>query len=200
MSWHNEIGFGLYRSGVLLPSCSMFRGNGSSGMDDAARELYPVAYQAAKRSVPTLSHEDWEDAASESVLVVCQRMEKESVKSPKALVASVSANKAKDALRKITSEKRGSGNIYSVDAEDFQEPVGEGVAFVVNIELAEAVELALNSLTEEDRSFALDALNHKLPYRDLAAKYGLSEGRVGSRLHSIRAKMKPYLEDFLKDF
>lgn len=166
--------------------------------NDVAKSLYPVAYQAARRSVPSLTHEDWEDVACDSVFVVSERMKTETIKAPKALVCSISANKAKDLLRKIISQKRGAGNVHSLDAEDFHELADDTSGFVANLEMAEAIEIALNSLTEEERSFALDALNHQLSYKELAGKYRLTEGRVGSRLNAIRKKLQPLLKEYLK--
>ena len=162
------------------------------------KDLYPVAYQAARRSAPTLTHEDWEDIASATLLAAREKLARGEVKTPKALVCRISANKAMDVLRSSLAEKRGSGNVVSMDEDGFQEPVSQKAGFVERLELAEAVELAFNALEKEDRAFAVDALNLKLSYRELARKYQLTEGRVGSRLNAVRNQMKPFLKDFLK--
>jgi len=171
----------------------------------AFRELYPPVFHAARHPVAGLSPTEAEDVAIETLRELVDKVTQvENWEELRALAVTMAARAAVSAKRKSSAQKRGGGQLVSM--EDLQaktnglfEPAAtlmESLNVSELKELSTLLQSAMNELEPEIADLICDFLMEKIPYKILAEKYEIPLGTVGVQisrgLKKIRKKVESY--------
>lgn len=106
----------------------------------------------------------------------------------RAWLFAIGANKCREHFRRKKSRPSGSGEM--VDVEDSESgPMSDAI----QTENARAVNLALQSLTDQQRSVVILRVWNGLSYAEIATSIGAKEGTVRATMHRALEKLKPTL-------
>ncbi len=183
--------------------------------DEAFRMLYPVAFGAARHPMASLEPHEAEDVAIDSLTQLFGKVgELKRTEELRPLVATIAARKAISERRKKQAEKRGGGEVDSLEAMKDEEgggfePAAELVSSLKPIELAELSVLlkeALGDLEPSHATLLRQFIVAGKSYKELSEEHRVPMGSIGvilSRsLNKVREKLKavPGLEKELKAF
>jgi RNA polymerase sigma factor (sigma-70 family) len=183
--------------------------------DTTFRLLYPVAFNAARHPLAGLTPHEAEDIAIESITQMLSKVGQVSqIRELKALVATIASRRAISERRKQNAEKRGGGEVNSVEAmqdesEGRYEPEDLSIPSLKPMELLELADLLEDAMTElepEHVKLLRQFVTKEKSYKELSSENNLPMGSIGvilSRsLSKIRTKLKsmPTLAKELRAF
>ena len=190
----------MWTDGELL--ADLKRGEGDA-WDEAFRRLYPSAFAAARHPLAALTPTEAEDVAIEALTLLLPKVkEVEAFDELRLLVITIASRKAISEKRRQLAEKRGGGDLTSLDALQDDESArfepAEQLASRLNPtdlrELSVLLDEALAGLEPRQADLVRDFLVHHLPYKELAQKYKMPMGSVGvslaRSLDKIRARLQ----------
>ncbi len=171
--------------------------------DEAFRRLYPSAFAAARHPLASLTPTEAEDVAIEALTLLLPKVgQVAKFEELRLLVVTISSRKAISEKRRQLADKRGGGDVASLDAMQEDETVrfepAEKLASHLNAadlrELSGLLDAALAGLEPRQAGLVRDFLVHQLPYKALAEKYRMPIGSVGVNLarslDKIRGQMR----------
>ena len=171
--------------------------------DEAFRRLYPPAFAAARHPLAALTPTEAEDVAIEALTLLLPKVNQVAAFDElRLLVITIASRKAISEKRRQLADKRGGGDLTSLEALQDDEAIRfEPAEKIISHlgatdlrELARLLEIALGSLEPKQAGLVRDFLMHHLPYKELAQKYGMPIGSVGVSLarglDKIRAQMQ----------
>lgn len=170
--------------------------------DDAFRRLYPCVLAAAQHPLAGLTHAEAEDVAMEALTQIVAKIgEMRTWNDLRALAVTIAARRAISEKRKLTADKRGSGQTESLDSlHEKTEGVFEPADFVANLQPGELRELAMllgEAMRELDppapeiiRAFVVDGVS----YKELATRHHLPIGTIGVLLARGLKKIRLRIE------
>jgi RNA polymerase sigma factor (sigma-70 family) len=190
----------MWNDGELL--AELKRGD-SAAWDEAFRRLYPPAFAAARHPLASLTPAEAEDVAIEALTLLLPKVkEVGAFDELRLLVITIASRKAISERRRQLADKRGGGDLTSLDALQDDESVrfepAELPASRLNAtdlrELARLLDEALAALEPRQADLVRDFLLHHLPYKELAEKYRMPIGSVGVSLARSLGKIRARLE------
>ncbi len=170
--------------------------------DEAFRRLYPPAFAAARHPLASLTPSEAEDVAIEALTLLLPKVKDvDAFDELRLLVITIASRKAISEKRRQLADKRGGGDLTSLDALQDDEAVRFEPAeqLVSNLkgtdlrELSDLLEQALAGLEARQADLVRDFLVHHLPYKDLAQKYQMPIGSVGVSLARSLEKIRVQL-------
>jgi len=180
---------------------------GQEAWDEAFRRLYPAAFAAARHPLASLTPTEAEDIAIEALTLLLPKVkEVAAFDELRLLVVTIASRKAISERRRQLADKRGGGDLTSLDAlQDDEairfEPAEKIISHLGGTdlrELARLLEAALSGLEPRQAGLVRDFLMHHLPYKELAAKYGMPIGSVGVSLARSLDKIRAQLQTMPK--
>ena len=175
----------------------------SAAWDEAFRRLYPPAFAAARHPLASLTPTEAEDVAVEALTLLLPKVKQVAqFEELRLLVVTIASRKAISEKRRQLADKRGGGDLTSLDAlrEDETarfEPAEQLTSRFNSTDLRDLGRLldeALTALEPRQADLVRDFLVHHLPYKDLAQKYKMPIGSVGvslaRSLEKIRAQLR----------
>ncbi len=190
----------MWTDGELL--AELKRG-GREAWDEAFQRLYPAAFAAARHPLASLTPSEAEDVAIEALTLLLPKVrEVEAFDELRLLVITIASRKAISEKRRQLAEKRGGGELTSLDAlqDDenarFEPPEQLASRFTTTDlrELGRLLDEALAGLETRQADLVRDFLVHHLPYKDLAQKYKMPIGSVGVSLARSLEKVRARLQ------
>jgi RNA polymerase sigma factor (sigma-70 family) len=178
------------------------RGDGEA-WDEAFRRLYPAAFAAARHPLAALTPTEAEDVAIEALTLLMPKIkEVAAFDELRLLVVTIASRKAISERRRQLADKRGGGDLTSLDAlQDDEtirfEPAEQIIGRLSTTDLRELSRLldtALEGLGDKQAGMVRDFLMHHLPYKDLARKYEMPIGSVGVSLARSLDKIRAQLQ------
>jgi RNA polymerase sigma factor (sigma-70 family) len=175
--------------------------------DEAFRRLYPAAFAAARHPLAALTPTESEDIAIEALTLLLPKVkEVAAFDELRLLVITIASRKAISEKRRQLADKRGGGDLTSLDAmQDDEtirfEPAEQMISRLGATdlrELARLLEVALGGLEPRQAGLVRDFLMHHMPYKELAAKYGMPIGSVGVSLARSLDKIRAQLQTMPK--
>lgn len=173
-----------------------------SAWDEAFHRLYPCVLAAAHHPLAALTPTEAEDVAIEALTQLVPKVA--TVKTwneLRALAVTIAGRRAISEKRKLTADKRGSGQTESIEAlNERSEGVFEPADFVESInptelrELADLLHEAMRDLEEPTGKMIRDFIVMGVSYKDLAEKYRLPVGTVGVNLYRGLKKIRSCIE------
>jgi len=116
---------------------------------------------------------------------------------PRVLVAflgKITRNLALNMLEKSKAQKRGKGQVLCA-LEELEESIpATGGYSPENADLAKTLNTFLAELPEEKRKIFVSRYWGMTPIKEIAAMYGMTEGKVKTVLHRTREHLRQYLE------
>ena len=181
------------------------------GDDDAWQEafarLYPSAFSAARHPLASLTPSEAEDAAIEALTLLLPKVKQVAgFDELRLLVITIASRKAISEKRRQLADKRGGGDLTSLDAMQDDETIrfepAEQLISRLNgtdlRELSQLLDAALSGLEPRQADLLRDFLVHHLPYKELAEKYGMPVGSVGVILARSLEKVRAHLQSMPK--
>ena len=177
------------------------RGN-EEAWDETFRRLYPAAFGAARHPLASLTPTEAEDVAIEALSLLLPKVKQVAeFEELRLLVVTIAARKAISEKRRQLADKRGGGDVASLDAmqEDEHshfEPAEKLASHLTPGDLRELstlLDAALDGLDERQAGLVRDFLVHQLPYKTLADKYRMPIGSVGVNLARSLDKVRSRL-------
>ncbi len=174
-----------------------------SGVGDAWNQIHPALYGVAYAAASGLdSIEDRQDVASEAVCRLIEYTARvKTLEELKLVVATISQNLAADLHRKKTAQKRGSGQISSLEAvveqNEATEPASPALQpdqILAVAQIAGLLRQCLKSLKPQFAGMLEDRYFREMEYKELAQKYGLSIDSVGVYLKRAGEELRQKLE------
>jgi len=171
--------------------------------DEAFRRLYPAAFAAARHPLAALTPTEAEDIAIEALTLLMPKVkEVAAFDELRLLVITIASRKAISERRRQLADKRGGGDLTSLDALQDDETIrfepAEQVIGRLNAtdlrELAHLLDTALDGLGDKQAGLVRDFLMHHLPYKELALKYDMPIGSVGVSLARSLDKIRAQLQ------
>jgi len=171
--------------------------------DEAFRRLYPAAFAAARHPLASLTPTEAEDIAIEALTLLLPKVKQVAAFDElRLLVITIASRKAISEKRRQLADKRGGGDITSLDAmQDDEtirfEPAEQLLYHLSGIDLRELGKLldaALSALEPRQADLVRDFLVHHLPYKELAQKYRMPIGSVGVGLARSLDKIRAHLQ------
>lgn len=171
--------------------------------EEAFRRLYPSAYAAARHPLASLTPTEAEDIAIEALTLLLPKVKQVGeFDELRLLVITIASRKAISEKRRQLADKRGGGDVTSLDAlQDDEmirfEPAEQVIGHLNGTDLRELAELldeALSGLDPRQADLLRDFLVHHLPYKELAAKYHMPIGSVGVGLARSLDKVRAQLQ------
>jgi RNA polymerase sigma factor (sigma-70 family) len=162
-----------------------------SAWEEAFRRLYPSAFAAARHPLASLTPSEAEDVAVEALTLLLPKVKQVAEFAElRLLVITIASRKAISEKRRQLADKRGGGDVTSLDALQDDETVRfEAAALVADglsapdlRELSQLLDAALSGLEPRQAELLRDFLVHHLSYKELAEKYGMPMGSVGVNL------------------
>ncbi len=190
----------MWTDGELL--AHLKRGEGDA-WDEAFRRLYPSAFAAARHPLAALTPTEAEDVAIEALTLLLPKVkEVEAFDELRLLVITIASRKAISERRRQLADKRGGGDLTSLDAlRDDEtvrfEPAEQLASHLTGTDLRDLSRLldeALAVLEPRQAELVRDFLIHHLPYKDLAQKYRMPIGSVGVSLARSLEKIRSRLQ------
>lgn len=171
--------------------------------EQAFRELYPPVFHAARHPVAGLTPSEAEDVAIDTLRELVSKVpEVQNLDELRALAVTMAARAAISAKRKKSAQKRGSGQVVSM--EDLQEKTDglfEPAATMVDSfngselkELSQLLQSALKELEPDIADLIQDYLMEEVPYKMLAEKYEIPIGTVGVQIARGLKKIRKKVE------
>lgn len=171
--------------------------------EEAFRRLYPSAFSAARHPLASLTPSEAEDVAIEALTLLLPKVKQVSeFDELRLLVITIASRKAISEKRRQLADKRGGGDVTSLDAlqddENIRfEPV-EQLAGRLSPrdlrDLSRLLDTALSGLEPRNADLLRDFLIHHLPYKELSEKYRMPVGSIGVNLarslNKIRSQMQ----------
>jgi RNA polymerase sigma factor (sigma-70 family) len=171
--------------------------------DEAFRRLYPAAFAAARHPLAGLTPTEAEDIAIEALTLLMPKIkEVAAFDELRLLVITIASRKAISERRRQLADKRGGGDLTSLDAlqddetirfEPAEQMIGRLGATDLR-ELAQLLDTALDGLGDKQAGLVRDFLMHHLPYKELASKYDMPIGSVGVSLARSLDKIRAQLQ------
>ncbi len=170
--------------------------------DEAFRRLYPPAFAAARHPLAALTPAEAEDVAVEALTLLLPKVKEVAMFDElRLLVITIASRKAISEKRRQLADKRGGGDLTSLEAlQDDEavrfEPAEQLVSNLTGTDLRELGDLlqrALAGLEPRHADLVRDFLVHHLPYKDLAHKYQMPIGSVGVSLARSLEKIRVQL-------
>jgi RNA polymerase sigma factor (sigma-70 family) len=171
--------------------------------DEAFRRLYPAAFAAARHPLAGLTPTEAEDIAIEALTLLMPKIkEVAAFDELRLLVITIASRKAISERRRQLADKRGGGDLTSLDALQDDETIrfepAEQLIGRLNAtdlrELARLLDTALEGLGDKQAGLVRDFLMHHLPYKELARKYDMPIGSVGVSLARSLDKIRAQLQ------
>jgi len=170
--------------------------------DEAFRRLYPSAFGAARHPLAALTPSEAEDVAIEALTLLLPKVKQVAeFEELRLLVVTIAARKAISEKRRQLADKRGGGEVASLEAmqEDEHsryEPAEKLTGHLTAPDLRELstlLDAALAGLEPKQAGLVRDFLVHQLPYKTLADKYRMPIGSVGVNLARSLDKIRSQL-------
>jgi len=171
--------------------------------DEAFRRLYPSAFAAARHPLAALTPTEAEDIAIEALTLLLPKVDKVAeFDELRLLVVTIASRKAISERRRQLADKRGGGDLTSLDAmqddENLRFEPPEQLTGNLNPtdlrELSRLLDAALSGLEPRQADLLRDFLMHHLPYKELAEKYRMPMGSVGVNLARGLEKVRTHLQ------
>ena len=194
----------MWTDGELL--AQLKRGD-SAAWDEAFRRLYPPAFAAARHPLASLTPTEAEDVAVEALTLLLPKIkEVAAFDELRLLVITIASRKAISEKRRQLADKRGGGDLTSLDAmQDDEtirfEPAEQLITHLTSTDLRELsrlLDVALSGLEPRNADLLRDFLVHHLPYKELAEKYRMPIGSVGVSLARSLDKIRAQLQTMPK--
>jgi RNA polymerase sigma factor (sigma-70 family) len=171
--------------------------------DEAFRRLYPAAFAAARHPLAALTPSEAEDIAIEALTLLLPKVKQVAeLDELRLLVITIASRKAISEKRRQLANKRGGGDLTSLDAMQDDETIrfepAEQLLTHLNgtdlRELSQLLDAALSGLEPRQADLLRDFLMHHLSYRELSEKYRMPVGSIGvslaRSLDKIRAQLR----------
>jgi RNA polymerase sigma factor (sigma-70 family) len=171
--------------------------------DETFRRLYPAAFAAARHPLAALTPSDAEDIAIEALTLLLPKVKQVAeLDELRLLVITIASRKAISEKRRQLADKRGGGDLTSLDAMQDDETIrfepAEQLLTHLNgtdlRELSQLLDTALSGLEPRQADLLRDFLMHHLSYRELSEKYRMPVGSIGvslaRSLDKIRAQLR----------
>ena len=171
--------------------------------DEAFRRLYPAAFAAARHPLAALTPSEAEDIAIEALTLLLPKVKQVAeLDELRLLVITIASRKAISEKRRQLANKRGGGDLTSLDAMQDDETIrfepAEQLLTHLNStdlrELSQLLDAALSGLEPRQADLLRDFLMHHLSYRELSEKYRMPVGSIGvslaRSLDKIRAQLR----------
>ncbi len=171
--------------------------------DEAFRRLYPSAFSAARHPLASLTPTEAEDIAIEALTLLLPKVkEVAAFDELRLLVITIASRKAISEKRRQLADKRGGGDVTSLDALQDDETIrfepAEQLVSHLNPtdlrELAVLLDAALAGLEARNANLLRDFLIHHQPYKELAQKYDMPVGSIGVNLARSLEKVRTHLQ------
>jgi RNA polymerase sigma factor (sigma-70 family) len=171
--------------------------------DEAFRRLYPAAFAAARHPLASLTPTEAEDIAIEALTLLLPKiMQVAAFDELRLLVTTIASRKAISEKRRQLADKRGGGDVTSLDALQDDETIhfepAERLLSQLNStdlrELSRLLDTALSGLEPRQANLVRDFLIHHVPYKQLAGKYRMPIGSVGVSLARSLDKIRAQLQ------
>lgn len=166
--------------------------------NDTFRTVYPVAFESARLRLGESLIHDCEDVAMDTLRDVFEQVSQvNSEDELRPLAFAIARNKATDFVRRQIAEKRGGGNVQSLDA--LTEDAAQGRVIQDQNEVLDEFTIgelrgllvALSAEVKKEYRIVLrDRYFHGLQYSEIAEKRGISIGSVGVYLERGLAAMR----------
>jgi len=175
--------------------------------EEAFRRLYPSAFAAARHPLASLTPSEAEDIAVEALTLLLPKVKQVAAFDElRLLVITIASRKAISEKRRQLADKRGAGNLTSLDAMQDDETIhfepAEQLAGRLGAtdlrELSRLLDAALSGLEPRHADLLRDFLVHHLPYKELAEKYRMPIGSVGVSLARSLDKIRAHLQTMPK--
>ena len=174
--------------------------------DDAAwqeafQRLYPSAFAAARHPLASLTPTEAEDIAIEALTLLLPKVKHVTeFDELRLLVITIASRKAISEKRRQLADKRGGGDLTSLDAMQDDETIrfepAEQLAGHLGPtdlrELSNLLDAALSGLDPRQAELVRDFLVHHLPYKELSKKYKMPIGSVGVSLARSLDKIRAH--------
>ena len=172
---------------MSAPNLQALQRGEAEAWDEAFQWLWPAAFAVAQLKLQPFLPQDVEDVAIEALEALVEKVrELRSVEELKPLVASIAHHKAVSRLRGAFSQKRGSGQTVSLEADgdeagDYPEAgtADSPLDSLDQKELAERVSKTLAALKPPLGEILSDFFLQELRYEEIAKKRGIAVGSVG---------------------
>ena len=171
--------------------------------DEAFRRLYPAAFAAARHPLASLTPAEAEDVAVEALTLLLPKVKQvRAFDELRLLVITIASRKAISEKRRQLADKRGGGDVTSLDALRDDETIrfepAEQVLERLNPadlrELGRLLDTALATLEPRQAELVRDFLMRHLSYKELATKYKMPIGSVGVSLARSLEKIRGHLQ------
>lgn len=178
------------------------RGDDAAWQEAFAR-LYPSAFAAARHPLAALTPTEAEDVAIEALTLLLPKVKQVAAFDElRLLVITIASRKAISEKRRQLADKRGGGDLTSLEALRDDETIrfepAEQLASRLTPsdlrELARLLDAALAALDRRQADLLRDFLIHHLPYKELAEKYKMPIGSVGVSLARSLEKVRGRLQ------
>jgi DNA-directed RNA polymerase specialized sigma24 family protein len=171
--------------------------------DEAFRRLYPSAFAGAKHPLAALTPAEAEDVAIEALTLLLPKVKQiASFDELRPLVITIASRKAISERRRQLADKRGGGDVTSLDAlqddENIRFEPAEQLAGRLTTpdlrELSTLLDAALAALEPRHAELLKDFLIYHSSYKELSAKYQMPMGSVGVCLARSLEKIRTHLK------
>ena len=175
--------------------------------DEAFRRLYPAAFAAARHPLSSLTPAEAEDIAIEALTLLLPKVkEVDEFDELRLLVITIASRKAISEKRRQLADKRGGGDLTSLDAmQDDEtirfEPAEQLLSHLGGSDLRDLsrlLDVALAGLEPRNADLLRDFLVHHLPYKELSQKYKMPIGSIGVNLARSLDKIRTQLQTMPK--
>jgi RNA polymerase sigma factor (sigma-70 family) len=182
---------------------SALQGGDQDAWDEAFRRLYPAAFAAARHPLAALTPSEAEDVAIEALTLLLPKVTQVAAFDElRLLVITIASRKAISEKRRQLADKRGGGDLTSLDALQDDETIRfEPAELLLSHldttdlkELARLLDAALSALEPKQAGIVRDFLMHHVPYKELARKYDMPIGSVGVSLARSLDKIRAQLQ------
>jgi RNA polymerase sigma factor (sigma-70 family) len=171
--------------------------------EEAFRRLYPSAFTAARHPLAALTPAEAEDIAIEALTLLLPKVRQVAAFDElRLLVITIASRKAISEKRRQLADKRGGGDVTSLDAlqddenirfEPAEQLVGRLGATDLR-DLSRLLDAALANLEPRQAGLLRDFLVQRLPYKELSEKYRMPVGSVGVNLARSLEKIRAQLQ------
>jgi RNA polymerase sigma factor (sigma-70 family) len=175
--------------------------------DEAFHRLYPAAFAAARHPLASLTPSEAEDIAIEALTLLLPKVRQVAAFDElRLLVITIASRKAISEKRRQLADKRGGGDLTSLDALQDDETIrfepAEKLLSHLDAadlrDLARLLDTALAALEPRHAELLRDFLMHHLSYKELAEKYRMPVGSVGVSLARGLDKIRAQLQTMPK--
>jgi len=179
------------------------RGGDQEAWEETFRRLYPSAFAAARHPLASLTPTEAEDIAIEALTLLLPKVKQVAeFDELRLLVITIASRKAISEKRRQLADKRGGGELTSLDAlqddENIRFEPAEQVAGRLNPtdlrDLSRLLDAALSGLEPRNAEILRDFLVHHLSYKELSDKYKMPVGSVGVSLARSLEKIRTQLK------